>query len=143
MLTIQVCDYDQAAAVLALVPELLSESAASLAARVGDKPALLLVAYHDNQLAGVKVGYEQSEDTFYSWLGGVVPEYRRYGVAQALLEFQQEWVTKKGYAFLTVKSRNRFPAMLRLLLRNGYAITSCEPKGDIQDYRILFRKVMT
>ncbi len=45
-----------------------------------------------------------------------------------LLEAQEEWVAEQGYKTLKVKSRNQFPAMLRLLLRNGYLIEKFEEK---------------
>ncbi|MBY5948597.1 GNAT family N-acetyltransferase [Photobacterium rosenbergii] len=102
--------------------------------------ALILVAEQDGELVGVKIGYQLSEECFYSWLGGVAPAGRRGGVAQALLEAQEEWVVAQGYQELRVKSRNRFPAMLRLLLRNGYQIEHLEKKDGIEDYRLHFIK---
>ncbi|MCQ1057907.1 GNAT family N-acetyltransferase [Photobacterium sp. ZSDE20] len=102
--------------------------------------ALILVAEIDGELAGVKIGYQLSEDCFYSWLGGVAPAGRRSGVAQALLEAQEAWVLAQGYQTLRVKSRNRFPAMLRLLLRNGYQIEHLEKKDGIEDFRLHFVK---
>lgn len=45
-----------------------------------------------------------------------------------LLEAQEEWVAEQGYKTLKVKSRNQFPAMLRLLLRNDYIIEKFEEK---------------
>ncbi len=100
----------------------------TLQARLKGKPTLILVAEQDEQLVGVKIGYRLSETCFYSWLGGVAPEGRCGGVAQALLEAQEAWVVEQGFEELRVKSRNRFPAMLRLLLRNGYLIEHMEKK---------------
>ncbi|MCQ4503637.1 GNAT family N-acetyltransferase, partial [Vibrio parahaemolyticus] len=54
------------------------------------------------------------------------PQARNEGVAQMLLESQEEWVAEQGYKTLKVKSLNQFPAMLRLLLRNGYLIEKIE-----------------
>ncbi|PTP53283.1 GNAT family N-acetyltransferase [Vibrio splendidus] len=98
------------------------ESVASLSERLAGKTSLILVAEEAGVLLGFKIGYELDENTFYSWFGGVLPIARNKGVAQAQLDIQEQWVKQQGYQQLKVKSRNLFPAMLRLLLRNGYLI---------------------
>ena len=114
----------------------------SLQARLNGRQPLILVAEQDGRLVGVKIGYRLSETCFYSWLGGVAPEGRRAGVAQALLEAQEAWVAGQGFEELRVKSRNRFPAMLRLLIKNGYRIEHMEKKDGLEDYRLHFVKSM-
>ncbi|WP_318451957.1 GNAT family N-acetyltransferase [Photobacterium leiognathi] len=117
-------------------------SLAELTARLANKSALILVAENQQQLVGVKIGYALDKQVFYSWFGGVLPAGRGYGVAQALLEAQETWVIDQGYQQLTVKSRNRFPAMVRLLMRNGYLIEDIEKKEGVLDYRLYFRKAL-
>ena len=119
-----------------------NESVASLAERLAGKKSLILVAEDDDVLLGFKIGYALDQRTFYSWFGGVSPLARNKGVAQAQLEAQEAWVQKQGYEQLKVKSRNQFPAMLRLLLRNGYLIEKLEEKEDINAHRIHFLKQM-
>ncbi|MEZ9403196.1 GNAT family N-acetyltransferase [Vibrio cyclitrophicus] len=117
-----------------------NESVASLAERLAGKTSLILVAEETGVLLGFKIGYELDENTFYSWFGGVLPIARNKGVAQAQLDTQEQWVKQQGYQQLKVKSRNQFPAMLRLLLRNGYLIEKLEEKEDINAHRIHFLK---
>ncbi|MEZ8125876.1 GNAT family N-acetyltransferase [Vibrio splendidus] len=116
------------------------ESVASLSERLAGKTSLILVAEEAGVLLGFKIGYELDENTFYSWFGGVLPIARNKGVAQAQLDIQEQWVKQQGYQQLKVKSRNQFPAMLRLLLRNGYLIEKLEEKEDINGHRIHFLK---
>ncbi|MCF7497277.1 GNAT family N-acetyltransferase [Vibrio sp. L5-1] len=116
------------------------ESVASLSERLAGKTSLILVAEEAGVLLGFKIGYELDENTFYSWFGGVSPIARNKGVAQAQLDTQEQWVKQQGYQQLKVKSRNQFPAMLRLLLRNGYLIEKLEEKEDINAHRIHFLK---
>ena len=116
------------------------ESVASLSERLAGKTSLILVAEEAGVLLGFKVGYELDENTFYSWFGGVSSLARNKGVAQAQLDVQEQWVKQQGYQQLKVKSRNQFPAMLRLLLRNGYLIEKLEEKEDINAHRIHFLK---
>ena len=132
---------EEAVTVLAAITEFVRPATEDdLKQRLRGHRALILVAELNEELVGVKIGYQLSEECFYSWLGGVAPAGRRSGVAQALLEAQEEWVVTQGYQELRVKSRNRFPAMLRLLLRNGYQVEHLEKKDGIEDYRLHFVK---
>ncbi|NAZ91771.1 GNAT family N-acetyltransferase [Vibrio toranzoniae] len=119
------------------------ESVASLSDRLAGKTSLILVAEEAGVLLGFKIGYELDQQTFYSWFGGVSPLARNKGVAQAQLDAQELWVEQQGYQQLKVKSRNQFPAMLRLLLRNGYQIEKLEEKEDITENRIYFLKTLS
>ena len=132
---------DEAVAVLAKISEFAKPADhAAVALRLDGRRALVLVAEQEGELVGVKIGYALSEQVFYSWLGGVAPRGRGRGVAQALLEAQEEWAREQGYSAIRVKSRNRFPAMLRLLLRNGYLIEDMDKKEGVLDYRLHFSK---
>ncbi|MFG0773394.1 GNAT family N-acetyltransferase [Vibrio plantisponsor] len=130
--------------VVAVVTEIdefiVKENEQSLAQRLEGKRHLILVAEQQGQILGFKIGYELDSDTFYSWFGGVSPKARNFGLAQKLLDVQESWVIKQGYQQLKVKSRNQFPAMLRLLLRNNYLIENFEPYEPLLESRIHFVK---
>ncbi|MGF1686930.1 GNAT family N-acetyltransferase [Photobacterium japonica] len=131
----------EAVAVLCRIEEFAHPAdTAALTARLPATGSLILIAYVAGEAVGVKIGYPLSSQCFYSWLGGVAPAGRQQGVAQALLEAQEAWAITQGYDMLRVKSRNRFAAMLRLLLRNGYQIEDIEKKDGIQDFRLHFVK---
>lgn len=36
-----------------------------------------ILAYSNDELIGFKIGYPHNEDSFYSWIGGVLPNYRK------------------------------------------------------------------
>ena len=116
------------------------ESSESLASRLRDKKYFIQVAEENHQLLGFKIGYELDRDTFYSWLGGVIPSARKKGVAQKLLGHQEAWVRQNKYSQLRVKSRNQFPNMLNLLIRNNYLIEKFEKKSPLTESRIHFIK---
>ena len=67
-----------------------------------------------------------------------MPGFRGLGVASALRQQQERWAPARGYTQLRVKSRNRFPQMLRLLIAAGYAIVGTEGRGD--DLKIHFER---
>ncbi len=111
----------------------------SLAERLGDD-YLALVYSEAGEDLGFKLGYPENATVFYSWLGGVRPSARGRGVAQALLEAQEQRVSARGFHKLRVKSMNRFPAMLRLLIRNGYLVDGLTPAQDPLWTKIHFTK---
>lgn len=85
---------------------------------------LIVLALDENDLAvGFKIGYRQDPDTFYSWLGGVLPDYRRMGIASQMMKRQHDWAKEQGYRFVQTKTLNRWRDMLVLDLRDGFSIT--------------------
>lgn len=102
---------------------------------------LALVAEGDGELLGFKVGYQDdAPDTFYSWMGGVRPEFRKVGVADALAEYQETWAKEKGFKRIYFKTRNRFPAMITFGLSRGFKIVQVIRKGGVEDYRVVMWK---
>ncbi|MGJ8483378.1 GNAT family N-acetyltransferase [Pseudoalteromonas sp. SYSU M81236] len=112
-----------------------------LQARIAGVEYLILVAFIDNEPVAYKLGYALDSNTFYSWLGAVAPKCRGKGIAQALLNAQETWVQEHNYRAIKVKSMNRFPAMLSMLIKNSYAIVGYEDRGSPQASKILFYKV--
>ena len=111
-----------------------------LQSRLDGAVSLILVAKLEGALVGYKVGYQLTEETFYSWLGGVIPEHRKHGVATLLLNYQEKWVLNSGYKQIKVKSMNRFPGMLNLLRSNGYEIVGIEESFCGSEDKIVFLK---
>ncbi|VTR25567.1 Uncharacterised protein [Serratia fonticola] len=62
------------------IPEFGSlHSLSDLQQRIGDNPSHGLIAEIDGQAAGFKLGYQTTPGEFYSWLGAVLPAFRRKG----------------------------------------------------------------
>ncbi|TNE62588.1 MAG: N-acetyltransferase [Bacteroidetes bacterium] len=91
---------------------------------------LALVAFADGQPAGYKVGYAQEPAVFYSWLGGVLPDFRRQGIAQQLLDAQHHWCRQEGFATIRTKTLNQWKGMLLLNLQNGFDIVHTYKDSD-------------
>lgn len=124
------------------IPELVHPYPASIyEERLKEVPCLILVAFDNKKAVAFKVGYERELDgSFYSWMGGVLPDYRRMGIARALAAVQEEWAKKQGYNAITFKTRNRLKAMLTFSINNGFDIFRIEPRATIEEYRIWLRK---
>lgn len=137
-------DVDDVAALEARIPEFpRPKRAAVLAERLrADRGALILVARADGRPVGYKAGYALEMRRFYSWVGAVLPAYRRHGIALALLREQERRLRGGGYASVRVKSRNGFPGMLRLLIGEGYRIVALEAVPSPRDPKIVFEKLL-
>ena len=106
-----------------------------------DESALILTAENDEELVGFKVGYDRFKDgSFYSWMGGVLPDYRQSGVASALADIQEEWAKEKGFTSIKLKTRNKHEAMIAFAIDRGFDITDPEPNKDIREMRIWMEK---
>ena len=104
---------------------------------------LILVATIDGRAVGFKVGYDRYRDgkSFYSWMGGVVPDYRNRQVAVRLLESMEDWCKKTGYCYLQFKTLNRHKSMIHFGVKNGFEITGFkENKVDSSKSKIYFKK---
>lgn len=102
---------------------------------------LLVVAEDEGRIVGFKLGYTTGPETFYSWLGGVDPAFRKHGIARELLRLQERLVREMGLTKISVKSLNRFPAMLRFLISEGYQIVDVE-KREAGEAKIVFEKIL-
>lgn len=112
--------------------------------RLSGVPHLILTAKINQNPIGFKVGYERSdqygEGYFYSWMGGVLPEFRKYGAAKLLLEEMEQRSRRAGYPHLTFKTSNKMRAMLLFGLRYGFDIIDFEKRRPDSESRILLRK---
>ena len=113
----------------------------AIEARVGDHHLCLACAL-DDKVVGFKLGYAISGTEFYSWIGGVDPAYRGRGIARRLLERQESWASSEGFQYVSVKSMNRFPAMMQMLLSAGYLIDGFTAGDSDQTHKIHFRKAL-
>lgn len=110
--------------------------------RFANKSALILVAKVGERPVAYKIGYALSNKQFYSWLGGVIPAYRQQGIATKLREKQEAWVLSRGYSEIYVKSMNRYPAMLQLLIASGYQVSGYEDNGTVCSSKVCFVKAL-
>ena len=93
----------------------------------------------EGEKAGFKVGYAR-DDYFYSWMGGVLPKFRKRGVAKALAMEQEIWAKKNNFNSIQFKTWNQHKAMLIFSLKNGFDIIALEKRKRVVDYRIILEK---
>ncbi|WHX42588.1 GNAT family N-acetyltransferase [Mesobacillus sp. AQ2] len=103
-----------------------------LAAKMAIKPQLLIItAITGTKVVGYKIGYELKKDKFYSWLGGVDPDFRAHGIASELMQRQHKHLMEKGYRIIQTKTMNKWRGMLILNIKSGFDIidTYIDEKG--------------
>ena len=105
--------------------------------RLENRKFLALVAKSAGEIVAYKVGYGETESRFYSWIGGVLPEYRRNGLATELLRYQEQWCREQGYREINVWTANRYQTMLIFLLNEQYEIYAVA-----NDSKVLMRKLL-
>lgn len=90
---------------------------------------LVVVAFEADAVIGYKIGYEQNNRQFHSWLGGVDPEYRGRGIATQLMRLQHEWCFSHGYNTIRTHTTNKWRSMLLLNIRNGFDVIGTVTEG--------------
>ncbi|MBI2038000.1 MAG: GNAT family N-acetyltransferase [Candidatus Magasanikbacteria bacterium] len=111
--------------------------------RINGKDSLILVAYADNQPVGYMVSYKKHDDSsFYCWMTGVNPVFRRLGILNKLMRRLTEWAKQHGYKKITIKTRNSRREMLSYLVKSGFNFTEVQPQILIEDNRILLEKMV-
>jgi ribosomal protein S18 acetylase RimI-like enzyme len=82
----------------------------------------ITLALVEGAVAGFKLGYATDQETFYSWLGAVHPQFRGLGIASSLMELQHNWCHAHGFKRVQTKTLNRWREMIALNLRFGFEI---------------------
>jgi len=102
---------------------------------------LMLLARVDERPVGFKIGYRLDATRFYSAKGGVLPAFRRRGIARALLQDMIDGVREQGYeAFVYDTFPNKHPGMTVLGLREGFEVVKAGYSPQYKDYRLRFEK---
>lgn len=100
---------------------------------------VVLLALNKTEIIGFKIGYPYNENTFYSWVGGVLPNFRQKRIASTLAKHQEQVAESQGYSKLRTKSMNRFKPMMILNLKNGFDIVQVYT-NDSGQTKVVFEK---
>lgn len=99
------------------------QSSSSIALELQTRPWFLIQTATDaGEVVGYKIGYDERNGRFYSWLGGVNPLYRGQGIASELMRMQHEWCRDHKYKVIRTQTKNKWRDMLILNLRHGFDI---------------------
>jgi GNAT superfamily N-acetyltransferase len=107
---------------------------------LGRHNVLMLVASVDKDAVGFFVGFELKPDIFFGWLYGVLPEFRRHGIASQLMEAVHAWAKENEYQSVRFECHNRHRPMLHMAIAHGYDIVGIRWDPDRSANLVIFEK---
>lgn len=104
---------------------------------------LLLVASLDERPVGFFLGFELKPSVFFAWLYGVLPDFRRKGIASQLMDAVHDWAEQHGYSSIRFECQNQHRPMLHLAIARGYDIVGLRWDPDRGSNLVIFEKVLS
>ncbi len=101
----------------------------------------VMVAQVEGRPAGFFIGFELKPGVYFAWLYGVLPDYRRQGIASQLVEAAQEWAKAHGYTSIRMECHNQHRPMLHLAIRHGYDIVGIRWDPARADNLVILEKL--
>lgn len=80
--------------------------------------------------AAFKLGHYEDDETFYSWLGGVAPQWRGAGLGRILMQAQHDWARCQGYRQVTTRTQIGNDRMAALNVAAGFEERGTITKDD-------------
>lgn len=103
---------------------------------------LMLVARLDERPVGFCIGFELKPGVFFSWFYGVIPEYRRQGIASQLMDAVHSWAKQNEYESVRMECHNQIRPMLHAAIAQGYDIIGLRWDHERGENLIIFEKVL-
>jgi GNAT superfamily N-acetyltransferase len=103
---------------------------------------LQLVARMQDRPIGFFLGFELKPAVYFAWFYGVIPEFRRQGVASQLMEAVHSWAKQNDYESIRFECHNQHRPMLHLAIAMGYDIVGIRWDPDRGDNLVIFEKML-
>ena len=87
---------------------------------MGRHNVCMLVAIVSKAHVGFIVGFEMTPTTYFCWVCGVIPDFRRAGVATQLMQGLQAWAQEHHYATIRFECQNQHRPMLHVAITEEY-----------------------
>lgn len=102
---------------------------------------LMMLTLVDERPVGFKIGYRENRFVFYSAKGGVLPEFRRQGLATRMLYYMMDEARARGYVrFAYDTFPNRDQGMTILGLNEGFRVVKADFNKTYKDWRLRLEK---
>jgi len=106
----------------------------------GRRNISIMVAVIEDCPVGFIIGFELTPTTYFTWIGGVMPDYRRAGVATQLMQGQQAWALDHGYDILRFECQNQHRPMLHVAITEGYDLVGIRWETSSSSNVVIFEK---
>ena len=101
---------------------------------------LQLVARLRDEPVGFFLGFELKPTVYFGWFFGVLPEYRRQGIASQLMDAVHSWAHQNEYESIRIECHNHHRPTLQLALSLGYDIVGIRWDPDRGDNLVILEK---
>jgi GNAT superfamily N-acetyltransferase len=109
----------------------------------GRANVLSLIAEVERRPVGFSCGIELKPNTWFNWLVGVLPDYRRAGIASQLTEAEHAWARDHGYRYVRMECHNQTRPVLHMAITLGFDIVGVRWDNDRDANLIVFEKHLT
>jgi GNAT superfamily N-acetyltransferase len=103
---------------------------------------LRLIARVDDRPVGFFLGFELKPTVYFGWFYGVIPEFRRQGIASQLMDAVHSWARQNEYEFVRFECHNQHRPMLHLAISLGYDIVGIRWDPDRGENLVIVEKVL-
>jgi GNAT superfamily N-acetyltransferase len=103
---------------------------------------LQMIARIKDRPVGFFMGFELKPTTFFAWFYGVLPEFRRQGIATQLMEAVHDWARENEYESVRLECHNSARSMLHLAIALGYIVAGIRWDPDRGDNLVIFEKTL-
>jgi GNAT superfamily N-acetyltransferase len=104
---------------------------------------LQLLARVEKEPVGFFLGFELKPTVFFAWFYGVLPTWRRQGIASQLLEAVHSWARQNDYESIRFECHNQHRPMLHLAIASGYDIVGIRWDPDRLNNLVIFEKALS
>ena len=101
---------------------------------------LHMIARIKDTPVGFFLGFELKPGVYFCWFFGVLPEYRRQGIASQLMEAVHDWARQNDYESIRFECHNQHRPMLHLAIAKEYDIVGMRWDPDRGDNLVIFEK---
>jgi GNAT superfamily N-acetyltransferase len=103
---------------------------------------LQMIARIKDRPVGFFMGFELKPTTFFAWFYGVLPDFRRQGIATQLMEAVHDWAREQEYESVRLECHNSARPMLHLAIALGYIVAGIRWDPDRGDNLVIFEKTL-
>lgn len=107
---------------------------------MGRHNVLTLLARVEEKPVGFWIGFELKPGVFYHWLGAVVPDARRAGIASQLHDALESWSREQDYEHLRCECLNAQEEFIHFAVSAGYTIVGVRWDSTHADNMVIFEK---
>jgi GNAT superfamily N-acetyltransferase len=109
---------------------------------MGRYNVLQMIARIKDRPVGFFMGFELKPTAFFAWFYGVLPDFRRQGIATQLMEAVHEWAREQEYESVRLECHNSARPMLHLAIALGYIVAGIRWDPDRGDNLVIFEKTL-